>query len=148
MWFHCARCGFERNYPAPPASPTCPVCGIGTLQHGQAGAGFGLDASNDIVVRNIVKPDYAPVQVGTFSVPGTFNYFAGLIGQSYLTFIKQKTTYVGRFTNFLVPDDERFAWLTPYTGNKHNRTHFTQMVLATVARAKFVANGGRYPRAD
>jgi hypothetical protein len=40
----------------------------------------------------------------------------------------------------------RFAWLTPYTGNKHNRAYFTQLVLAEVAKAKFVDNLGRLPR--
>ena len=72
--------------------------------------------------------------------------WAGVVGRRYQQFIREETTYVGWFTNCLLPDADQFAWLTPYTGNKHNRMYFTQRLLATVARQQFVKNGGKFPR--
>jgi site-specific DNA-adenine methylase len=143
MFFHCDVCGFEEQYLIAPTK--CPVCGLGTMRQGQAAAGFSV-VNGDLVARGIVCPDYQPVWQGAVLTPESFNYFAGIVGASYLKFIREKTTYVGRFTNIMVPEDERFAWLTPYTGNKHNRTYFTQLLLACVAKAKFKANGGKFPR--
>jgi site-specific DNA-adenine methylase len=140
MYYFCNVCKYERA--TAPASLQCPACGIGMLQYGHPASGFQYTAGI-ITTRNLDVPIYLPKKLGAYSRPRDFNYF---VNTEYRDFILSRTTYVGRFTNILVPDDKRFAWLSPYTGNKHNRTHFTQLLLATVGRAQFQANGGRFPR--
>ncbi len=144
MFYHCDHCGFEKVYAKAPA-PLCAVCGLGTMVAGQADTGFTVGRDGGLVVRGIARPQYRPKRQGTVAAPDSFNYFTGVVGKSYQAFIRQNTTFVGKFTNIMVPDPGRFAWLSPYTGNKHNRTHFTQLVIACVAQAKFKANGGKFP---
>lgn len=142
---HCDRCGYEKAGNSWNAGQICQVCRIGTMRAGLAASGFRVDHGT-VVPRQLVAPAYQATTVGQVQDWQAFNYFAGESGDAYRTFLLANTRYVGAFTNILVPDPGRFAWLTPYTGNKHNRTHFTQMLLALVARAKFTANGGRFPR--
>lgn len=142
---HCDRCGYECVANTWLTERICPVCRLGTMRGGLAAGGFRVH-NGAVVPRNLAVPAYVPVTVGRSWPWQTFNYFANESGEAYRTFLLNNTRYVGKFTNIVVPDAGRFAWLTPYTGNKHNRTHFTQMVLALVAQAKFVANGGRFPR--
>ncbi|MEV0194598.1 hypothetical protein AB0I39_39505 [Kitasatospora purpeofusca] len=148
MHVYCDRCGFERNYTGAMSREghPCEVCRAGRMRSGNPAGGFTVGADFRSTPRNMPVPAYAPVSTGTRSVPGDFNYFAALEGKPYQQFVQEHTSYIGRFTNLLLPDADRFAWLNPYTGNKHNRTHFTQLVLARVARAKAVDNGGRLPR--
>ncbi|MFJ8436948.1 hypothetical protein ACIQ9P_37210 [Kitasatospora sp. NPDC094019] len=148
MHIYCDRCGFERDYTGARNQDgvRCAVCGLGHMRNGRPARGFTVGADFRPVPRNMVVPDYRVVRSGRPSVPGDFNYFAGIKGRAYQQFIQEHTSYIGEFTNLLVPDSDRFAWLTPYTGNKHNRTHFTQLALARVAQAQFVDNRGRLPR--
>ncbi|MFJ9518100.1 hypothetical protein ACIRPK_07505 [Kitasatospora sp. NPDC101801] len=124
----------------------CAVCGIGHMRNGRPPRGFTVGADFRAVPRNLLVPAYQPTRVGSMGTPSGFNYFANVVGGAYQQFVQQHTCYVGKFTNILVPSSEQFAWLSPYTGNKHNRTHFTQLALARVAQAKFVDNRGRLPR--
>jgi site-specific DNA-adenine methylase len=145
MYYHCDHCGFEKLY-APTGVETCPVCDIGTLREGRGTWGFKFGDRRP-VLRHVPKPaPYAPCDSKSVDTPGKFSYFASETGKAYQAFVQKHTIYIGRFTKLEVPEPEAFAWLTPYTGNKHNRTHFTQRVLATVAQAKFIENGGRFPR--
>ncbi len=148
MHIHCDHCGFERDYTGAmdQNGVRCFVCGVGRMRNGVPARGFTVGADFRPVPRNPLVPAYRAVRSGTMGVPADFNYFANIRGAKYRQFVQQHTSYIGKFTNLLVPDSDRFAWLTPYTGNKHNRTHFTQLVLARVAQAKFVDNGGRLPR--
>ncbi|WP_328957810.1 hypothetical protein [Kitasatospora purpeofusca] len=148
MHIYCDRCGFERDYTGARNQDgmPCAVCGLGRMRNGRPARGFTIGADFRPVPRDMVVPDYRVVRSGNLSTASDFNYFAGIQGSAYHAFVQQHTSYVGAFTNLLVPDSEQFAWLTPYTGNKHNRTHFTQLALARVAQAKFVDNKGRLPR--
>ncbi|MEU5363881.1 hypothetical protein ABZ354_10390 [Streptomyces sp. NPDC005925] len=149
MHIYCDRCGFERDYTGAmnQVGRTCEVCGLGTLRRGQRDSGFTITrGTNEPVPRNLPVRRLNLVHKGGMGVPGDFNYFAGESGAAYQRFVRRTSVYVGRFTNILPPAPKRFAWLSPYTGNKHNRTYFTQLVLSHVARAKFIDNGGRFPR--
>jgi hypothetical protein len=129
-----------------PLGRPCAVCGIGHMRQDRQGRGFSVTKDYQPVPRNLPVREYQPVHQGGMGGPANFNYFAGENGAKYQAFIQQNSIYVGKLTNILVPEPKRFAWLSPYTGNKHNRAHFTQLVLARVARAKFVDNEGRLPR--
>ncbi|MCX4758398.1 hypothetical protein [Kitasatospora purpeofusca] len=148
MHIHCDRCGFERLYTGAQNQDgmPCVVCGLGRMRNGRPARGFTIGADFRPVPHDMVVPNYHAVRTGTRSTPSDFNYFAGIHGSAYQDFVQEHTSYIGAFTNLLVPESEQFAWLTPYTGNKHNRTHFTQLALARVAQAKFVDNKGRLPR--
>lgn len=143
MIFHCNHCGYEAYFAHQPAGTVyCEICETGQMLAGPRPDGF-TDPVN-IAVDGAYH--YQVALSGNVQSAGTFNYFTGMVGARYQKFIREQTTYAGRFTNILVPDPERFAWLTPYTGNKHNRTHFTQLVLACVAQAKAEANGDVRPK--
>lgn len=148
MHIYCDHCGFKRYYTGAldQRGTVCQVCGIGVLRGGQPDQGFTLNRAFQAEPQNLPFPVYQPVEVGTMATPGVFNYFAGVTGQAYQSFVQQNSCYVGKFTNLLVPQSEQFAWLTPYTGNKHNRTHFTQLLLSRVAQAKLADNRGVLPR--
>jgi site-specific DNA-adenine methylase len=55
-------------------------------------------------------------------------------GLKYVKLLKQQTTYIDAFNMYCLPDPDTFAWLVPYTGNQHNRTFFTHLVISAVAR--------------
>ncbi|MFC5665431.1 hypothetical protein ACFP3U_20925 [Kitasatospora misakiensis] len=148
MHIHCDHCGFERIYTGAMDrnGMRCAVCGVGRIRDGRPVGGFTVGPDFRPVPHNLPVPPYHAARSGDMGVPADFSYFAGVRGGLYRRFVQQHTSYVGRFTNLLVPDSEQFAWLTPYAGNGHNRTHFTQLLLARVAQAKFVDNRGRLPR--
>ncbi|HEY9439831.1 MAG TPA: DNA adenine methylase [Streptomyces sp.] len=149
MHIFCDRCGFERDYTGAlnQVGRTCEVCGLGTLRQGQPNSGFTITRGTfEPVPRNLPVRPLNLVRQGGMGVPGDFNYFVGESGDAYQRFVRRASVYVGRFTNIVPPEPKRFAWLSPYTGNKHNRMYFTQLVLSHVARAKFIDNGGRLPR--
>jgi site-specific DNA-adenine methylase len=144
MYYQCDLCGYEvHNVAMRPAR--CEVCGLGTMCVGRGTRGFAV-RDGAPVPRNLPVPGYEPTWTGQEDKPEKFNYFAGDAGKRYQEFVQERTVYIGHFTKIMVPEPERFAWLVPYTGNAHNRTHFTQLVLATVAQAKFIDNGGKFPR--
>lgn len=149
MHIHCDRCGFERDYTGAlnQVGRTCGVCGLGRMRQGRRDSGFTITrGTHQPVPRNLPVRRLDLVRQGDMGVPADFNYFAGESGDAYQRFVRRNSVYVGRFTNILPPAPKRFAWLSPYTGNKHNRTYFTQLVLSHVARAKFIDNEGRFPR--
>ncbi|MFJ4670074.1 hypothetical protein [Kitasatospora purpeofusca] len=148
MHIYCDHCGFEQGYfgALDQDGRQCDVCRTGCMRYGRPERGFTVGADFRSTPRNLAVPAYQPVRSGTRSVPAEFNYFAGLAGGAYQQFVQNHTSYIGAFTNLLLPNADQFAWLNPYTGNRHNRTHFTQLVLARVAQAKFVDNGGKLPR--
>jgi site-specific DNA-adenine methylase len=149
MELYCDHCGFELVYTGAmaPLERTCEVCGVGRMHHGRQDRGFTIDRETfHPMPRDLPMRDYRMVEQGRMGVPEQFNYFSNERGDKYKAFIKANSIYIGRLTNLLVPHPKRFAWLTPYTGNKHNRAHFIQLVLARVAQAKFVDNRGKLPR--
>ncbi|MET7424013.1 hypothetical protein [Dactylosporangium sp. NPDC005555] len=148
MNYYCDRCGYEMYYSGAmsQAGMPCRACRIGRYRHGQQPAGFSTDAEHRPVPRGLPVPAFAPLHQGTVRTPDYFNYFAGEMGRPYQELLRRHTTYVGKLTNILIQDPKQFAWLTPYTGNKHNRAFFTQLLLARVARAKFADNQGVLPR--
>ena len=82
---------------------------------------------------------------GTRVVPASLNCFSGIVGKQYLQFIDAKTTWINDFTNRWMPQDRRYAWLSPYQGNEHNRTLFTQVALHVVLRWQHVFNATHLP---
>ncbi|MGW4381198.1 hypothetical protein [Kitasatospora sp. NPDC004531] len=148
MYYHCDRCGYIHRHTGAQDQDgqLCRACGSGHLHRGHPDHGYLLTDTFHAEPYNLPVPAYQPVLTGQMDTPGTFNYFSGVAGGSFLQFVRRHTCYVGRFTNLLVPQANQFGWLSPYTGNKHNRSHFTQLVIAHVARAKFADNKGRLPR--
>ncbi|HET9380102.1 MAG TPA: hypothetical protein VFP69_04650 [Streptomyces sp.] len=149
MHIYCDRCGFERDYTGAmnQVGRTCGVCGLGRMRKGRPNAGFTISGDTGLPVpRDLPVRPLNLLRRGGMGVPGDFNYFVGEAGAAYQRFVRRSSVYVGRFTTLVPPAPKRFAWLSPYTGNKHNRTYFTQLVLSHVARAKFADNGGRFPR--
>ncbi|MFF0411302.1 hypothetical protein ACFYUY_12730 [Kitasatospora sp. NPDC004745] len=148
MYYHCDRCGYIHRHTGAldQHGQPCRACGSGHLRRGHPDRGYRLTDTFHAEPFNLPVPAYQPVLTGQMGTPGDFNYFSGVAGQSFLQFVRQRTCYVGRLTNLSVPRANQFGWLSPYTGNKHNRSHFTQLVLAHVARAKFADNKGRLPR--
>ncbi|HTU74888.1 MAG TPA: DNA adenine methylase [Trebonia sp.] len=89
---------------------------------------------------------YQPRRVAGEQYLSDLNFFASAGPRHYQEFIQAETVFMGRFNKVLLPDVTRYAWLSPYTGNMHNRRHFTQAALAQVAIAQFKANKGVFPR--
>jgi site-specific DNA-adenine methylase len=151
MDFYCDHCGFHARF-GPVLKPhgmLCEVCGIGTMRQGQCTSGFRVVANAIqafVPAGQAVMVPYQPVVKGRQQYVGDLNYFSGLQGKPYMSFIQTETVYLGRFNRILVPDERRFSWLSPYTGSKHNQRHFIQAALAKVAIAQFKANGGVFPR--
>ncbi|RPE27672.1 hypothetical protein EDD38_6958 [Kitasatospora cineracea] len=148
LYYNCDRCGYIHHHTGAQDQHglPCRACGSGRLLRGRPDRGYLLTDTFHAEPHNLPATGYRPVPTGQMDTPGDFNYFSGVAGQPFLEFVRRRTCYVGRFTNLLVPQADRFGWLSPYTGNKHNRSHFTQLVLAHVARAKFADNRGRLPR--
>ena len=88
-------------------------------------------------------PGLVPQQAGEMLTPASLNYFTGVQGVLYQQFARQSTRYVGAHGTILVPDPGRFHWLK-YTGSRQNRSYFTQLLLATAARAKLADNQARH----
>ena len=65
--------------------------------------------------------------------------------KKYLNFINDETTWVNDFTRFWLPSEDVYAWLSPYTGNAHNRSFFSQLALYVVARSKQCNNRTWHP---
>jgi site-specific DNA-adenine methylase len=97
----------------------------------------------------LVGPDGEPAapfaSQGTRVVPTSLNCFSGQLGQAYLKFINTNTTWINDFTNRWMPESGRYAWLSPYQGNEHNRALFTQVALHMVLRWQHVYNAGELP---
>lgn len=148
MDYFCNYCGFHTRYGlgmAPVYPRPCHVCGLGMMVPGSADSGFWIQQKT-LCSFGIAKP---PLTVRTTS--GTkpieqLDYFANDSGKKYKNLIQTETVYLGTFNNYLLPDTDQFAWLSPYTGNKHNQRYFTQAALAKVAIAQFQSNGGVFPR--
>lgn len=140
MWYHCTSCGFEQMYLTRPQ--ICRSCRKATMVEGKALVG-GFQIGGDF--RWVEQPGIVGEQTGKVTPQNQINYFAGLIGGGYEKFIKSRTTYLERFGNFWLPDCDQFAWLNPYTGNQHNRTVFTHLVISAVA-ARLRAVNGTLPR--
>jgi site-specific DNA-adenine methylase len=92
-------------------------------------------------VRFVEKPGIVGQETGKATPEGQLNYFSGVVGAGYQQFIKTHTTYLEMFGNFWLPDCDQFAWLNPYTGNQHNRTMFTHLVISAVASRLHYVNG-------
>ncbi|MFJ9609561.1 DNA adenine methylase [Kitasatospora sp. NPDC101176] len=146
MHIHCDRCGFERDYTGAMNQDgvPCAVCVHGRMRNGVPARGFTV--VQGVPVPRDMQVPYVPFGTGEMDDPTSFHYFAAGNGRAYEAFVRANSCYVGRMTNLWMPEPGRFAWLSPYTGNMHNRAHFTQLVIARVARAKFTDNGGRFPR--
>lgn len=141
MWYHCASCGFEQMYLTRPQ--ICRSCRkAGTMAEGRALVG-GFQIGSD--ARWIDPPGIVGEETGKVTPKNQIDYFAGLLGGPYEKFIKSHTTYLERFANFWLPACDQFAWLNPYTGNQHNRTMFTHLVISAVA-ARLRAVNGTLPR--
>src|SRR5262245_51464947 len=135
MDFYCDKCGFHARFGRgqAPYNGKCQVCGVGQMHQGECAHGFR-------VVQNAIQafmPDGQAVAAPgpPTVVPGEqyldyLDYFAGELGDAYKKFIQTETVYMGRFNKILLPEPRRFAWLSPYTGNKHNQRYFTQAALA------------------
>lgn len=137
MWYHCTSCGFEQMYMVRPQQ--CRSCRKPTMVEGRALVrGFQLGAD----VRFIEKPGIVGEQTGKVTDEGQLNYFSGVVGSSYRQFVLAHTIYLERFGNFWLPDADQFAWLNPYTGNQHNRSMFTHLVISGVASRLRAVNGG------
>src|ERR1022692_2233553 len=151
MDFYCDQCGFHARFGQgqAPYNMECQVCGVGHMRQGVCQSGFRVE-QNAIQAfvpagHNIMAP-YQPAVIQGEQYLNQLDYFSGEQGDTYKHFIQTETVYLGRFNKILLPEPRRFAWLSPYTGNKHNQRHFTQAALAKVAIAQFKANGGVFPR--
>jgi site-specific DNA-adenine methylase len=142
---HCEICGYECQL-AGSFARWCPVCWTGLMLPGRAASGSFNVVNDDAVPLDPPPGPLRPDRIGNEIEPTTLGCFTGINGKPYWTFIRNNTTFLREFTNLWVPERERYAWLSPYLGNKHNRAFFTQLVIATVARAVFRANRGRFPR--
>ena len=99
--------------------------------------GFQLGAD----VRFVSQPGIISQETGKVTSESQLNYFAGIVGAGYKQFIQTHTTYLEMFGNFWLPDADQFAWLNPYTGNQHNRTMFTHLVISAVASRLHYVHG-------
>lgn len=105
MHIYCDRCGFERVYTGAQNQDgmPCVVCGLGRMRNGRPARGFTIGADFRPVPHDMVVPNYHAVRTGTRSTPSDFNYFAGIHGSAYQDFVQEHTSYIGAFTNLLVP---------------------------------------------
>jgi site-specific DNA-adenine methylase len=148
MDFYCDYCGFHTRFGlgmAPVYPRPCHVCGLGMMIPGEDEKGFWIE-QKALYSFGVPRP---PLTVRTTSGSKPIHqldYFANEAGDKYKQLIQTETVYLGTFNNYLLPSTEQFAWLTPYTGNKHNQRFFTQAALARVAIAQFQANGGVFPK--
>lgn len=74
----------------------------------------------------------------------SLNCFAQGSGE-YLNLVNTRTTWVNDFTRFWLPTYHAYNWLSPYNGNAHNRSFFTQLVLYVVTKAKHRHNRNWMP---
>ncbi len=142
MWFHCNQCGFEKMYMwGQVQGHPCRQCERGTMQPGRAPE-RGFQQVQGFKFPSVPFNDGMPMEgldasaTWTVTQGGTTNtnYFAGSVGKDYKEYIKRRTLYVEEFNAYKLPKHDQCAWLSPYTGNKHNRTVFTHLVLSAVAR--------------
>jgi len=151
MFYHCTYCGYEKMVMLPLPPKLCPICGKGTVVQGRAPRGGFMvregialtnpDAQGDVRASRVTYADPTARTLdvgpsGTARPLSRVQYFGddGGAGSRYQNFIQKKTMYVGKFLNFKLEEPAPFAWLNPYTGNKHNRMVFTHIVIAAVAR--------------
>jgi hypothetical protein len=117
MVFHCDRCGFHNNYgqAMSPEGRLCPACMVGHMRRGQLPSGFRL-ADNAIAVFPAdgqgITATYQRL-AGEQHLP-FLDFFANENLNHYKHFIQAETVFLGRFNKYLVPDQVRYAWLSPY----------------------------------
>lgn len=144
MWYHCRVCGFQQMYMTHVLKPKrCRGCGReGTMEEGAKRGGFqfydvmdrfepvdvDVDDSVDIETDKAAKTGKL-VALGELDIARS-----GTHGKKYIQLLQETTTYIDAFNNYMLPDPDAFAWLVPYTGNHHNRTFFTHLVISAVAR--------------